>query len=161
MRRQSLATFEEGNQMSKIMRQMYAEARAAREAKEDPDDHRTRAAPTAASFMLRWWSLPVPNPVESARTTIEWWLNKIAATGGRLRRRDALVDPLPARANGYGMPVFDPRFPLGTPLNRVAKLPLRTILGRPNWFIDSRGVERYVEPTRETLIRGPASRLPS
>ena len=29
--------------MSKIMRQIYAEARAAREAKANPGDHRTRA----------------------------------------------------------------------------------------------------------------------
>lgn len=81
--------------MSKIMRQMYAEARAAREAKTNPGDHRTQAAPTAASFTLRWWSLPVSNPVESARTTTEWWLNKIATTGERLRRRDAVVEALP------------------------------------------------------------------
>ena len=83
--------------MSKIMRQMYADARVAREAKANPGDHRTRAARTAASFKLRWWSLPVSNPVESARTTIEWWLKKIAKKGERLRRRDAVVEPLPAR----------------------------------------------------------------
>jgi hypothetical protein len=76
---------------------MYAEARAAREAKASPGDHRTRAAPTATSFTLRWWSLPVSNPAGSARTTIEWWLNKIATTGERGRRRDAVVEPLPAR----------------------------------------------------------------
>jgi len=85
--------------MSKIMRQMYAEARAAREAKTNPGGHRTRAAGTAASFTLRWWSLPVSNPVASARTTIEWWLNKIATTGERLRRRDAPVGALPARGS--------------------------------------------------------------
>ena len=83
--------------MSKIMRQMYAEARAAREVKANPGDRRTQAARTATSFTLRWWSLPVSNPVASARTTIEWWLNKIATTGERLRRRDALVEPPPAR----------------------------------------------------------------
>jgi len=83
--------------MSKIMRQMYAEARAAREAKTNPGGHRTRAAKTAARFTLRWWSLPVSNPVASARTTIEWWLNKVATTGERLGRREALVEPLPAR----------------------------------------------------------------
>ena len=82
--------------MSKIMRQMYADARVAREAKANPGDHRTRAARTAASFKLRWWSLPVSNPVASARTTIEWWLKKIAGTGERLRRRDAIVEPRPA-----------------------------------------------------------------
>ena len=85
--------------MSKIMRQIYAEARAAREAKTNPGGNRTRAAGTAASFKLRWWSLPVSNPVASARTTIEWWLNMIATTGGRLRRGDALVEPLPARGS--------------------------------------------------------------
>jgi hypothetical protein len=85
--------------MSKIMRQMYAEARAAREAKANPGDHRTRVARTATSFTLRWWSLPVSNPVASARSTIEWWINKIAATGQR-RRRDSGVEPLPARMDG-------------------------------------------------------------
>jgi hypothetical protein len=59
------------------------------------------------------------------------------------------------------MNAIDPRFPLGIPLNRVARPPLRPIPGRPNWFVDSRGVERYVEPTRAMLIRGPASRLAS
>jgi len=85
--------------MSKIMRQIYAEARAAREAKTNPGGHRTRATGTAASFTLRWWSLPLSNPVASARATIEWWLNKIATTGERLRRRDAPVGPLPARGS--------------------------------------------------------------
>jgi len=46
------------------------------------------------------------------------------------------------------MSAIDPRFPLGVPLNRVAKPPLRRIPGRPNWFVDSRGIERYIEPTR-------------
>ena len=59
------------------------------------------------------------------------------------------------------MNAIDPRFPLGTPLNRVAKSPLRPIPNRPNWFVDSRGVERYVEPTRSTLIREAPSREPS
>jgi len=48
------------------------------------------------------------------------------------------------------MNAIDPRFPLGIPLNRVAKPPLRRIPGRPNWFVDSRGIERYIEPTRQT-----------
>jgi len=85
--------------MSKIMRQIYAEARAAREAKTNPGAHRTRARETAASFTLKWWSLSLSSPVASARTTIEWWLNKIATTGERLRRRDARVGPLPARGS--------------------------------------------------------------
>ena len=79
--------------MSKIMRQMYAEARAAREAKANPGDHRARAVRTAATFRLRWWSLPVSDPVASARTTIAWWVNKIARMGEHLRRRDADVEP--------------------------------------------------------------------
>jgi hypothetical protein len=37
------------------------------------------------------------------------------------------------------------RFPLGTPINRPAPQPLRPIPGRPNWYIDSHGVERYLE----------------
>ena len=40
---------------------------------------------------------------------------------------------------------IDPRFPLGTPLNRPTAPSMRPISGRPNWFIDSRGVEHYVE----------------
>lgn len=43
------------------------------------------------------------------------------------------------------MNAIDPRFPLGRPVNRPAPTLLRPISGRPNWFIDSRGVERYVE----------------
>jgi len=47
------------------------------------------------------------------------------------------------------MNAFDPRFPLGNPLNQVAEPTLRPIPRRPNWFVDSVGIERYVEPTRE------------
>jgi hypothetical protein len=83
--------------MSKIMRQMYAEARAAREAKANPGDHRTPDAQTAANFALGWWSLPVSNPIATARMTIEWWINKVAETRRRLRGRDSVVEPLPAR----------------------------------------------------------------
>jgi len=83
--------------MSKIMRQMYAEARAAREAKTNPGDKRTRVAQTAASSTLEWWSLPVSNPTASARTTIEWWINQVAKTRERLRRCDAVVESLAAR----------------------------------------------------------------
>jgi hypothetical protein len=54
------------------------------------------------------------------------------------------------------MNAIDPRFPLGIPLNRVAKPPLRRIPGRPNWFVDSRGIERYIEPTRAAPVCGPA-----
>jgi hypothetical protein len=91
--------------MSKIMRLMYAEARAAREAAANPSEHRMRDAQTAA-------------PREWTRSS---------------------------------MNAIDPRFPLGTPLNRPAKSPLRPIQGRTNWFVDLMGVERYVEPKRPTL----------
>jgi hypothetical protein len=41
------------------------------------------------------------------------------------------------------------RFPLGAPVNRPAKPALRPVAGRPNWFVDSRGVEHYIElPSR-------------
>ena len=87
--------------MSKIMRQLYVEARAAREAKANPGDHRTRHAQPAAnatltSSTLKWWSLPVPNPIASAKVTIEWWMNGGAETRERLRRR-AVVEPLSVR----------------------------------------------------------------
>lgn len=50
------------------------------------------------------------------------------------------------------MEAVDPRYPLGKPLNRPAPpSSLRPISGRPHWFVDARGVERYVErPTRPT-----------
>jgi len=48
------------------------------------------------------------------------------------------------------MNAIDPRFPLGKPLNRPAPPSLRPIAGRPNWFVDSRGVERYVERPRSS-----------
>jgi hypothetical protein len=83
--------------MSKIMRQLYAEARAAREAKANPGDHRRRVAQTAAWSSLKWWSLPVSNPTASARRTIEWWIHGVAETGESFRRRDADVEPLPAQ----------------------------------------------------------------
>jgi len=56
--------------MSKIMRPMYAEARAAREAAANPSGRRIDDTQT-----------PVPNPVASARSTIEWWTTQIAKAG--------------------------------------------------------------------------------
>jgi len=74
--------------MSKIMRPMYAEARAAREAAANPsgrriDDTQTPVPnPVAlARSTIEWWTVPVPNPVASARSTIEWWTTQIAKAG--------------------------------------------------------------------------------
>ena len=74
--------------MSKIMRLMYAEARAAREAAANPSGHRIRdmqtPVPNPVAFArstIEWWTIPVPNPI-SARSTIEWWTTQIAK-GGR------------------------------------------------------------------------------
>jgi hypothetical protein len=52
----------------------------------------------------------------------------------------------------------DVRFPLGAPLNRPLEPALRPIAGRPDWFIDSRGKEYYIEhsanlPTRQAGTR--------
>ena len=58
--------------MSKIMRQIYAEARAAREAAAKPRERRVNGTP-----------ITVPNPVELARSTIEWWTTQIARVGER------------------------------------------------------------------------------
>ena len=50
----------------------------------------------------------------------------------------------------------NPRFPLGVPVNRATGSPsLRPIPGRPNWYVDARGVEHYVEPGAP--LPGPAS----
>lgn len=43
------------------------------------------------------------------------------------------------------MKAADSKFPLGKPINRPAPQPLRSIPGRPNWFVASRGVECYLE----------------
>ena len=76
--------------MSKIMRQMYAEARAAREAVSGPGGSRvcgTRLPvpdPLAsAKLMIDRWTLPVPEPVARARSTIEWWTVQLAKKGER------------------------------------------------------------------------------
>jgi len=146
--------------MSKIMRETYAEALAAREAKANPSDKRARDAQSAASSRLEVWSLPVSNPVASAGTTIDWWIKQVAEAAAHFPRSDALVESLLASTSS-GVTAIDPRFPLGAPLNRAAKPPLRSIPGRPNWFVDSRGAERYIEPARSTLLRRPVSREPS
>jgi hypothetical protein len=144
--------------MSKIMRQMYAEARAARQGQAHQSDELARVAQAAASSTLEGWSLRVADPAASARTTIAWWIKQVARAGAQLRRSHALVDSLPSAWTSSGTNrAIDPRFPLGTPLNRVAKSPLRPITGRPHWFVDPRGVERYIEPKRATLVREPAA----
>lgn len=72
---------EETNQMSKIMRLMYAEARAAREAATNRTEDRVHDRRAPASSKIQWWTLPVSNPVESATTTIQWWTTQIAKVG--------------------------------------------------------------------------------
>ena len=75
--------------MSRIMRQMYAEARAAREAVSASGGARiggTRLAvtdPLAPKLMIDRWTLPVPEPVARARSTIEWWTVQLAKNGER------------------------------------------------------------------------------
>ncbi len=71
--------------MSKIMRQMYAEARAAREAVSGPGGPRICGVQlpvpdplASAKSMMDRWTLPVPEPVARARSTIEWWTVQLA-----------------------------------------------------------------------------------
>jgi hypothetical protein len=75
---------EDGNRMSKIMRQMYAEARAAREAGANanaPLVHELQVAlrnqVTLKTSRLACWALPVSNPAASARSTLHWWATRI------------------------------------------------------------------------------------
>jgi hypothetical protein len=75
---------EEGNRMSKIMRQMYAEARAAREAAANANARRVhdmqmalRTPVTVKASRLACWALPVSNPAASARSTLQWWATRI------------------------------------------------------------------------------------
>lgn len=42
----------------------------------------------------------------------------------------------------------DERFPLGDPVNRKPEQGLTPIAGRPGWFVDRKGNEKYVEPPR-------------
>lgn len=65
-------------------------------------------------------------------------------------------DSLPSAAVNARMPMnaADSRFPLGKPINRRTPQPLRPIPGRPNWFVDSRGIERYLE-VPATQVKSP------
>jgi len=70
--------------MSKIMRQMYAEARAARVAAASVNAPRVqdmqlalRNPVTPKTSRLACWSLPVSNPAASARATLQWWATQI------------------------------------------------------------------------------------
>jgi hypothetical protein len=76
--------------MSKIMRQMYAEARAAREAAANanaPGANDMRPAlrnpMTPKTSRLACWALPVSNPAASARSTLQWWVTRIDTARGR------------------------------------------------------------------------------
>lgn len=40
----------------------------------------------------------------------------------------------------------DPRFPLGTPINRKRVPAWVRVAGRPNWWRDPDGVEHFVDP---------------
>jgi hypothetical protein len=78
-------SFSKGNQVSKIMRRMYAEARAAREAVSGPGGSRicggrppVPSSPASGKLMIDRWTLPVPEPVAMARSTIEWWTVQLA-----------------------------------------------------------------------------------
>jgi hypothetical protein len=70
--------------MSKIMRQIYAEARAAREAAAKPIATPSVSMPIAdavTSATIEPWSIPLPNPVKSAHSTIEWWTTQYERAG--------------------------------------------------------------------------------
>jgi hypothetical protein len=75
---------EDGNQMSKIMRQMYAEARAAREAAANANAPRVHDMQLALrnpvvlkTSRIACWALPVSNPAASAGSTLQWWATRI------------------------------------------------------------------------------------
>jgi hypothetical protein len=70
--------------MSKIMRQMYAEARAAREPAASAKARRVhdmqmalRNPVTLKTSRLACWALPVSNPAATARSTLQWWATRI------------------------------------------------------------------------------------
>lgn len=48
------------------------------------------------------------------------------------------------------MNAIDP-FPFGVPVNRQKPKSMTPVTGRPNWFRDKDGVERYVEPPRPVV----------
>lgn len=91
--RASTQTSRKGNQMSKIMRLIYAEARAAREAAAKPPERRIRNARIPASFMLEQWSLPVSDPIASARAILEWWTTRLAQAREHLGSKTRLQSP--------------------------------------------------------------------
>jgi hypothetical protein len=71
--------------MSKIMRQMYAEARAAREAAANGNAPRVddmqlalRNLTALKTSRLACWALPVSNPAASASSALEWWATRIS-----------------------------------------------------------------------------------
>jgi hypothetical protein len=71
--------------MSKIMRTMFAEARAAREALSCGHGQRTREAgaarahaPGRARFKVGCWTVPTPDPVATARSTMDWWARRMS-----------------------------------------------------------------------------------
>lgn len=51
---------------------------------------------------------------------------------------------------------YDPRFPLGTPLNRKPPPAETPIAGRPGWWLDRNGVPHFVQPVSDPE-RAPAS----
>ena len=79
--------------MSKIMRLVYAEARAAREAAAKPPERRIRGAKIPARFMLEQWSLPVSDPIASARSTLEWWATRLAQAREHLGSKTRMQSP--------------------------------------------------------------------
>ena len=62
------------NQMSKIIRQMYAEARAAREAAANPNER------------INDTQITGPDPIALARSAIEWWTTQMEKTGERFKQ---------------------------------------------------------------------------
>lgn len=44
-------------------------------------------------------------------------------------------------------PYCPPDYPLGPPINRKPEPGLVRVPGRPNWWRDQRGVDRYIEPS--------------
>lgn len=58
-----------------------------------------------------------------------------------------------------GGPTPVDKFPFGVPVNRpVPKAELTPVPGRPNWYKDKAGVERYVEHLGEPKLQ-PFSRI--
>ena len=54
------------------------------------------------------------------------------------------------------------RFPLGVPVNRpVTNDTLRPVPGRPGWWVDAHGVERYIEPNPPPPAVPPVPPVPT